>query len=287
MHDRHSDPKACPGGLPDLGSYEIIIANSSAGKDSSAMLDYLVEQAAIFGVIGRIVVVHADLGEMEWPGTRELAEEHAAAYGLPFIATARRTRADGGEPQAEDLLAHIRRRGMFPDAARRYCTSDHKRGPILRVMTELVRARIADGCPPPVRVLSVMGFRAQESRERARREPFCHDARASNGRRHVDVWLPLHAWSEAEVWRRVRASGLRVHRAYIDHGMPRLSCRLCVLASRSALIASARANPQLARRYREVEAEIGHRFRRDLSMAQIIELARTPQSDAPIDDWSA
>lgn len=28
--------------------------------------------------------MHADLGDNEWPGTGELAAEHAAHYGLPF-----------------------------------------------------------------------------------------------------------------------------------------------------------------------------------------------------------
>lgn len=106
---------------PDLNSYHWIVINSSAGKDSQAMLDFVVEQSDAAGVArSRLVVAHADLGRVEWPGTRELADEQARHYGLEFHAIKR--------PQG-DLLEHIEKRGMFPSPAARYCTSDHLCGP--------------------------------------------------------------------------------------------------------------------------------------------------------------
>src|SRR5919202_1657997 len=111
--------------VPNLSNYQWIVANSSAGKDSQAMLDVVVEQCDQALVPrSRLVVAHADLGRVEWPGTRDLAEEQARHYGLAFVAVRR--------PQG-DLLDHIRRRGMFPSPTARYCTSDHKRSQILKV----------------------------------------------------------------------------------------------------------------------------------------------------------
>src|SRR5262245_47474662 len=108
--------------LPDLTAYHWIVVNSSAGKDSQAMLDYVVEQGDRAGVPrDRLVVVHADLGRVEWPGTRELAEEQARHYGLAFVTVRRRQ---------GDLLDHIAQRGMFPSPRARFCTSDHKRTPV-------------------------------------------------------------------------------------------------------------------------------------------------------------
>ena len=49
-----------------------------------------------------------------------------------------------------------------------------------------------------------------------------------------------------------------------------LSCRFCVLSSRADLVCSARLNPGLADRYAEVERRIGHQFRTDLMMADVI-----------------
>ena len=33
------------------------------------------------------------------------------------------------------------------------------------------------------------------------------DERASNGKRVVDTWLPIHSWTVAQVWERIKASG--------------------------------------------------------------------------------
>ncbi len=171
---------------PDLLSYHWIVLSSSAGKDSQTMLDVVVKRCDAAGVPReRLVVAHAELDRVEWPGTRELAEEQARHYGLEFITVAR--------PQG-DLLAHVRSRGNFPSPTVRWCTSDHKRGPIRTVFTRLA-ARSRQAGVRQVRILSCLGMRAEESPARARRPAFAFDAAASNGRRHVDVWLPLHAWS--------------------------------------------------------------------------------------------
>ena len=48
------------------------------------------------------------------------------------------------------------------------------------------------------------------------------------------------------------------------------------LAEGEDLIAAARLRPALAEQYAAVEREIGHRFRADLSMAEIISAAERP-----------
>lgn len=201
----------------------------------------------------------------------ELAAEHAAHYGLRF-ELARRTASDG---HTETILERVATRGMWPDAARRWCTSDHKRGPIRKIMTSLVTELRDSGTvvDRPVRLLNVMGLRAAESTARARRVPYTANQAASNGRRHVDEWYPIHHYTVADVWARIAAAGTRPHPAYAA-GMSRLSCRFCVLSSRADLICSARLNPALADQYAAVEAAVGHTFRADLSMADIITEAR-------------
>lgn len=265
--------------MPNLRAYHLILLNTSGGKDSQAMLDYVVEQADASGVRERLVAVHADLGVVEWPGTREVAQRQAQHYGIRFEVVRR---------EQGDLLQQIEARGMFPDAARRYCTSDQKRGPVLRLVTQLaadLRASFGDErlC---VRVLNAMGLRAEESPARRLRARFQRNARASSGRRVVDDWLPIHAWSEHQVWARIRASGVEHHPAY-DLGMPRLSCRFCILASESALVRSAQLNPELAAAYVRLEQRIGHRFRSDLSMADVVARAATAPTPPRIEPWAA
>lgn len=216
---------------PDLTAYDVILANLSGGKDSQTMLRVLVAAADAAGVRDRIVCVFADLGEAdEWPGAAEMAAAHAAAYGLRII-TVRREITDPrtGRREPQGLLERIVRRGMWPDARNRYCTSDLKRGPIRTVMTFLADEARARGITGRrVRILNVLGMRAQESPSRRLMAPFAPDAGSSNKtRREVDQWLPIHTWTLDEVWADIRASGVPYHRVY-DYGMPRLSCRFCL-----------------------------------------------------------
>jgi 3'-phosphoadenosine 5'-phosphosulfate sulfotransferase (PAPS reductase)/FAD synthetase len=66
----------------ELRSFDFIVVSSSGGKDSQAQLHEIVTQAARAGVLDRVVVVHADLGRVEWKGTKALAQEQAEAYGV-------------------------------------------------------------------------------------------------------------------------------------------------------------------------------------------------------------
>lgn len=248
----------------DLRGFDVILVNSSAGKDSQAMLDLVATLAAEQNVLDRVTVLHCDLGHVEWPGTGELAAEQAAHYGLRFEV---RRRTQG------PLLEQVRRRGMWPSSAARYCTSDQKRGPARKLITELVK-ELGD-LGRPAQVLNCMGLRAEESAARLKRQALQRDDAASSGRRVVTTWLPIHDWAERQVWQRIRESGVRYHPAY-DQGMTRLSCSLCVLASKADVIRGAQLRPELAAEYAALEAEIGHRFRNDLSMAEIIKLAKEP-----------
>lgn len=267
----------------DLTTFDWIVINSSAGKDSQAMLDYVAQLAREADVADRVVVVHADLGRVEWDGTKELAEEQAAHYGFRFEVFKR--------PQG-DLLDHIRSRGMFPSSTTRFCTSDHKRGQIGKLHTQLAKeSREAGVTGRQVRILNCMGFRAEESSARAKRPVIEIDKRNTNGRREVTNWLPIHDWLEPQVWECIKASGVRYHHAY-DLGMPRLSCCFCIFAPKAALMVAGKANPELLAEYVAVEKEIGHQFRGQpgkkgsVSLFEIAEaLERGEDVAAQINEW--
>ncbi|WP_431770861.1 phosphoadenosine phosphosulfate reductase family protein [Streptomyces cucumeris] len=256
-----------PDPVPDLARAHRIVISNSGGKDSIVAMDEGVRLADEAGVRDRIVVLHIDLGRtprghsVEWPGTVDLARRQAAHYELPF-AVRRMTKWPS-------LLHRIRARGQFPHLMTRFCTSE-KRGVARRFMTEQVNALGLSG--RPARIVHIMGFRAEESRARARRPAVEADHRASNGRRTVTQWYPVLRWSEAEVWQRIRDRGLPYHWAY-DAGMSRLSCSLCVLASVPDLECAAGLRPELAREYADLETEMGVPFRRELSMAEVIRRA--------------
>ncbi len=244
---------------PTLSDWDVVLLNSSGGKDSQTMIRQVVQVADDEGYPRkRIVVAHADLGRVEWKGTRDLAREQAQVYGLEFRAVAR--------PQG-DLLDHIERRGNFPGPSTRYCTSDHKRGQIAKIVTALDRERRKGDS---FSLLNCMGLRAQESPARRKKRPFTPNRYFSTKTRQVWNWLPIHDWTDDEVWADIAESGVRHHDAY-DLGMPRLSCVLCIYAPKPALVLAGRHNRELLDEYVAVERRIGHRFRVDMSMAEVKE----------------
>jgi 3'-phosphoadenosine 5'-phosphosulfate sulfotransferase (PAPS reductase)/FAD synthetase len=250
----------------DLREYDIILVNTSAGKDSQAMLDHVYELAAEQGVTERLHAVHCDLGRVEWAGTKELAERQCARYGVPLHIVKR--------PQG-DLLAHVEERGKWMGPNTRYCTSQHKTGQVSVLMTKLVaefntrhQAHIRPKSRRRVTILNCLGLRAQESPKRRDMEPFGPDAATNETVRRVDRWLPIHAWSEDQVWDRIRSRGLEYHKAY-DLGMPRLSCVFCIFAPAEALKLAGYHNPELLNAYVQVEARISHSFKHKEPLVQI------------------
>jgi 3'-phosphoadenosine 5'-phosphosulfate sulfotransferase (PAPS reductase)/FAD synthetase len=283
---------------PDLDAYDVVLINSSAGKDSQAMLTYLIELADRQGVPrARLVVVYASLGRVVWPGTLQLAQDQAAAYGVRFVSVARaedlldqvETRRATLDAKAETLTAEaqaLRAAGWerlgqiaeqdaeratgtpaWPSSAARYCTSDQKTAQVAKLMTRMADEHRAAGNAGPLRILNCLGIRAAESPDRAKKVPFGPDS-ASNGRREVTRWLPIFGWSTEQVWDTIHRSGLPWHPAY-DAGMPRLSCVFCVMAGRRELVLAATLNPGLARAYVQTEEKVGHTFKNGLSMAEV------------------
>ena len=256
---------------PDLASFDCVLVNSSAGKDSQAMLDYLVELADAQGVSrDKFVVVHCDLGRVEWEGTLDLAREQAEHYGLRFEVV----RRDLGdlltqvEQRHEANLAKGKSQAPWPSSTARWCTSDQKTSQVLKLITRLT-AELS--LPRQARILNCLGIRAEESPARAKKVAYEVEAK-SNGKREIVRWLPIFDWTEEQVWDRIHASGVRYHEAY-EVGMERLSCCFCVLASRKDLTIAAKHNPELAAEYVAVERRVGWKFTNTFSIEDIVNAA--------------
>jgi 3'-phosphoadenosine 5'-phosphosulfate sulfotransferase (PAPS reductase)/FAD synthetase len=114
----------------DLRDYDLIAVNSSGGKDSQAMLDAVMRECCKHDIQDRVRVYHADLKDIEWSGSKELAKLQADYYGAPFQVTS--------SDRYEDLLDHVSQRGEWPAGgkqSRQYCTADMKRQPINKLIT--------------------------------------------------------------------------------------------------------------------------------------------------------
>lgn len=217
--------------LIDAGA--IFFVSHSGGKDSQAMYAKLREVIPY----NQLVVVHANLGEVEWPGV--VAHIKANIDHYANVVSAKKT-----------LLGMVETRGMWPSSSCRQCTSDLKRGPIMKFIRNYLYdrgLRIAVNC---------MGIRAEESTARAKKNPFRFNGAESCGHRDVWDWMPIFDLTTAEVFQAIADAGQKPFWAYERN--ERLSCVFCIMGSVNDLRHGAEKNPELFRKYVELEKKIGH-----------------------------
>ena len=215
----------------------LVSCSHSGGKDSQAMMIRLRSLVPP----DQLVVVHAPQGRVEWPGT--LAHIRATIGDTPLILA----------HAATDLLTAVRKRKKWPSPSIRTCTSGQKRDPIARELRRYLKANPRFGG----RIVSCMGLRAEEGRDRARRAPVMRNERNSKAGREWLDWLPVRSYSEDRVFAAIEAAGERPHWVYA-RGMTRCSCSFCIMAPRADLRRAARLRPRLAAEYIALEEEIGH-----------------------------
>jgi 3'-phosphoadenosine 5'-phosphosulfate sulfotransferase (PAPS reductase)/FAD synthetase len=284
----------------------------SGGKDSQALINALGQLRRERGWTGPAYAVHADLGRAEWPQSIGHCRKIAAANGLELVVV-RRPQGDLVQ-QIEERADRLAGQGKapWPDAKNRYCTSDQKRAQIAKVVrnpwpTSTMRYCTADQKRGQIQkvhraggpvVVAAMGFRADESAARAKRErlsvngqttakalgecaPWDALVRQGIGQRVTLDWLPIHDWTVEDVWRACGTSGADLarrqqlyrdghagaaldgwpaHPAYV-YGNQRVSCALCVLGSKNDIVIGARHNPDLLERYVAIERRSGYTFR--------------------------
>ena len=192
----------------------------------------------------QLLIVHAPLGEVEWPGTIEHIE-NTIPPGVPLILAP--------VASGKTLLERVEDRGMWPLKSARWCTSDAKRGPIERELRRYLKAHPRFGG----RLINALGLRRDESPDRARRTPWCRNKRMSVAGREVFDWLPVFDLTAEDVFRIIAEAGQSPHPVY-PFGLSRCSCSFCIFASRSDLRRAAELRPDLYRKYVQLERRIGH-----------------------------
>lgn len=229
---------------PLIAAGALFVLNDSGGKDSQAM------RLRVSALVPReqAIVVHATLGEVEWPGALEHARNGAERADLPFIVA----------QAPKTLLEMVERRftarpdvPAFPSASNRQCTSDLKRDPIMREVRRYAKARGI------TTIVTCMGIRAEESPRRSKAATWSLSARGSVAGRSWYEWLPIHHLTTAEVFATIRDAGEEPHPAYAA-GNERLSCVFCILGSANDARNGAIHNPELYAKYVEMERRTGY-----------------------------
>jgi 3'-phosphoadenosine 5'-phosphosulfate sulfotransferase (PAPS reductase)/FAD synthetase len=276
------------GRIPDLRIFDKVIVSISGGKDSQAQLDYVHEHLSVLGIADRLVVAHADLGRIEWLGTKELAAEHAAHYGARFEVVERKAVVSKrGLPISNFLEWVVDRRvkldldgkstRAWPQTGACNGTSDFKTAQIAALATRLAKeVQKAEGTKRQVKILDCVGLTKDESDGREKSLCACeekYDGLCIKVVRDTSVqqlvkWYPIADWSIAQVWARIAKAGTRHHFCY-DLGMSRCSCCFCICSSEPDLRIAAEHNPELGAEYIELEKQVGD-FKATKTLASII-----------------
>jgi 3'-phosphoadenosine 5'-phosphosulfate sulfotransferase (PAPS reductase)/FAD synthetase len=211
----------------------------SGGKDSSAVAIRTLEYLDEVGHTGRRLLIHSDLGRVEWRQSLPTCERLADRLGIELIVV-RRQQGDLLDRFRERWESNVRRYAElscvklilpWPTARMRYCTSELKTAVICR---ELVRRF------PGTTILSVSGIRREESSIRARASIAAIQPKLISARRQTSGldWHPIIHWRKPEVLRFLQRKAFELHEAYTRYGSSRVSCALCFLSSQSDLAAA-------------------------------------------------
>jgi DNA sulfur modification protein DndC len=224
----------------------VFYISDSGGKDSQAMRILLTAMLPA----DQVVLVHADLGEVEWHG----CQEHIKEWATQELNVVRGNWKDG---TTKNLLTMVERRHQarpdsppWPSSAMRYCTSDLKRDPIHKFIRRDMKARGAS------LGVNCTGLRSEESNARAKRQEFTENKRLSNLSRKVYEWLPIHTMLETEVFEVIAEAGQKPFWAYKENS--RLSCVFCIMGCKSDLRHGAKQRPELAAKYIALELKTGY-----------------------------
>jgi 3'-phosphoadenosine 5'-phosphosulfate sulfotransferase (PAPS reductase)/FAD synthetase len=233
----------------------------SGGKDSCALALAVVAYLDSIGHKGPRVLVHADLGRVEWKDSLPTCERLADRLGLELLVV-RREQGDMMDRWLQRWRDNMHRysdlscvKVILPwsTPSMRFCTSELKVGVICRALAARFPGRT---------IVSAAGIRREESVDRAKAEISKPEPDLTKVKLQTSgvTWNPLLDWTETDVRAYCASREFALHEGYTQYGMSRISCAFCIMATIADLTASATC-PENVAIYREmVELEIASAF---------------------------
>lgn len=244
-----------------LAAEAVVAIGVSGGKDSCALAFAVCAYLDSIGHKGPRVLVHADLGRVEWKDSLPTCERLAKALGLELLVV-KREQGDMMDRWLQRWRDNVARyAGLscvklilpWSTPSMRFCTSELKVSVICKALVRRFPGR---------QIVSAAGIRRDESKQRSTAE--ISDVEPELDRKKAKTtgrtWNPLVEWSEDDVRALCDARGFALHEGYTRFGMSRISCAFCIMADIADLIASTTCPDNIAI-YREmVDLEIVSTF---------------------------
>lgn len=253
-----------------LNANAVVAIGVSGGKDSDACALAVDQYLNTIGHAGPRVLVHSDLGVVEWKDSQPSCERLARRIGMELI-TVRRNAGDmmdrwegrwANNVARYNDLSCVKLILPWSTPSMRFCTSELKAA----VIASALRKRF-----PTQSIVNVTGIRRQESSARAKMPVWQVDSRLT--RKHaigVD-WNPIIEWPIEVVFQRIAQAGLKLHEAYTVYGASRVSCVYCIMSAAADLQAAASCadNHDAYRRMVTLEAQSTFAFQSGKWLADV------------------
>ena len=213
----------------------------SGGKDSAATALATIDYLEDAGHRGPRVLIHSDLGRVEWRQSLPACQRLAVRLGLELMVVRRETgdlvdrwrlRWENNVRRYAELSC-VKLILPWSTASMRFCTSELKTSIICRALVQRF---------PGQTILSATGIRRQESPNRAKApvaKPQPKLASISRRTQGLD-WHPILDWTARDVFGYLEEKEIPLHEAYTQYGSSRVSCCFCILSSQRDLGAAAR-----------------------------------------------
>lgn len=227
-----------------------IAVGVSGGKDSQAAALAVARHLDQIGHAGPRLLVHSDLGRVEWKASWPVCQALAAHLGWELL-TVRRQAGDLMDRWLTRWTNNVARytalecvKLILPwsTPSMRFCTSELKTA----VISAALRKRWPDGP-----IVSAVGIRAEESAARAAAPVSAPQPKLERKGAIGLSWHPILRWRLPQVLRYIDEAGLDLHPAYTVHGASRVSCAFCIMSAAADLAAAAGAEENAAL-YREM-----------------------------------
>jgi len=210
----------------------------SGGKDSSTLGIALTEYLnAREHPSNKRVLIHADLGEIEWEESLTWCRKLSEYTETPLIVVQRkaggmierweaRWEANWNRFANLDCLKLIL---PWSTPSMRFCTSELKTDIICRDLKNRF---------PNTRIISACGIRAEESPKRALSPITKEQPKLRSKTTTGTDWNPIKFWRIQDVFNLHKTCGFPLHPAYTQYGASRVSCTYCILSNTNDQLAA-------------------------------------------------
>lgn len=210
----------------------------SGGKDSAAMAHALTDYLDAIGHTGPRLLIHSDLGLIEWRDSLPMCEQLASRLGLELVVVHKdmiarwRQRWQNNVYRYKNLLC-VKLVMPWSSAQWRFCTGENKVVPICNELARRFPGQI---------ILSASGIRRDESDQRKKALVSKEQPKLVKKKLNTSGydWHPIIDWPLEYVYAYHQAKAIPWHSAYTRFGSSRVSCTFCVLSSQGNLVAAAR-----------------------------------------------